>query len=232
MLETLIGELVTFNQIETNNFPFFMQRGNPLMFIENLVAPYCHIAEDMKKTITSDCEDNGEDVWFSPSYVERIISNLLSNAMKFTPQGGRISVKSLIVNKENDTNRYLRIIVADNGIGIAKEELSNIFNKYYKTKRGFHPRSINSNGAWNATSALSFLNMPLLAYAGEIRSAVLLVHGEKAHSRYFSEDAFKKLKGDNQELMIIPGANHTDLYDNMEKIPFDKITSFFQEYLK
>lgn len=149
-LETLIGELVTFNQIETNNFPFFMQRGNPLMFIENLVAPYCHIAEDMKKTITSDCEDNGEDVWFSPSYVERIISNLLSNAMKFTPQGGRISVKSLIVNKENDTNRYLRIIVADNGIGIAKEELSNIFNKYYQTKRGYN---MNSSG-WGVGLAL------------------------------------------------------------------------------
>ena len=127
-----------------------MQRGNPLMFIENLVAPYCHIAEDMKKTITSDCEDNGEDVWFSPSYVERIISNLLSNAMKFTPQGGRISVKSLIVNKENDTNRYLRIIVADNGIGIAKEELSNIFNKYYQTKRGYN---MNSSG-WGVGLAL------------------------------------------------------------------------------
>ena len=81
---------------------------------------------------------------------------------------------------------------------------------YYKTGRGFHPRSINSNGAWNATSALSFLNMPLLAYAGEIRSAVLLVHGEKAHSRYFSEDAFKKLNGDNKELLIVPGASHTD----------------------
>lgn len=91
---------------------------------------------------------------------------------------------------------------------------------YYKTKRGFHPRSINSNGAWNATSALSFLNMPLLAYAGEIRSAVLLVHGEKAHSRYFSEDAFKKLSGNNKELMIVPRASHTDLYDRVDIIPF------------
>ena len=103
---------------------------------------------------------------------------------------------------------------------------------YYKTKRGYHLRSVNSNEGWNTTSALSFMNMPLLSYAGEIESPVLVIHGEKAHSRYFSEDAFKKLKGDNKELLIIPGANHTDLYDNMEKIPFDKITAFFQRYLK
>lgn len=102
---------------------------------------------------------------------------------------------------------------------------------YYKTGRGFHPRSINSNGAWNATSALSFLNMPLLAYAGEIRSAVLLVHGEKAHSRYFSEDAFKKLNGDNKELLIVPVASHTDLYDRVDIIPFDRIEAFFRANL-
>ena len=102
---------------------------------------------------------------------------------------------------------------------------------YYKTGRGFHPRSINSNGAWNATSALSFLNMPLLAYAGEIRSAVLLVHGEKAHSPYFSEDAFKKLNGDNKELLIVPGASHTDLYDRVDIIPFDRIEAFFRANL-
>ena len=95
----------------------------------------------------------------------------------------------------------------------------------------FHPRSINSNGAWNATSALSFLNMPLLAYAGEIRSAVLLVHGEKAHSRYFSEDAFKKLSGNNKELMIVPRASHTDLYDRVDIIPFDRIEAFFKANL-
>lgn len=103
---------------------------------------------------------------------------------------------------------------------------------YYKTSRGFHTRSINSNGAWNATSSLSFMNMPLLTYADEIRSAVLIIHGEKAHSRYFSEDAFKKLKGNNKELLIIPGANHTDLYDQTDVIPFDKITDFFRKYLK
>jgi len=103
---------------------------------------------------------------------------------------------------------------------------------YYKTPRGFHARSINSNGNWNMTSALSFMTMPILAYSGEIENAVLMIHGEKAHSRYFSEDAFKKLKGDNKELLIIPGANHVDLYDNYDKIPFNKITAFFKDYLK
>ena len=103
---------------------------------------------------------------------------------------------------------------------------------YYKTRRGYHPRSLNSNGGWNVTSSLSFMNMPILQYAGEIRSAVLLVHGEKAHSRYFSEGAYEKLTGDNKELMIIPGANHVDLYDNLTVIPFEKLKSFFEEYLK
>ena len=103
---------------------------------------------------------------------------------------------------------------------------------YYKTKRGYHKRSLNSNGGWNKTSALSFINMPVLSYSDEIRSAVLIIHGEKAHSRYFSEDAFKKLKGDNKELLIIPGANHVDLYDQMNVIPFDKIERFFVENFK
>ena len=103
---------------------------------------------------------------------------------------------------------------------------------YYKTKRGYHKRSLNSNGGWNKTSALSFLNTSLLTYSDEIRSAVLMIHGEKAHSRYFSEDAFKKLKGDNKELMIIPGASHVDLYDRVDIIPFDKIEQFFLQYLK
>lgn len=103
---------------------------------------------------------------------------------------------------------------------------------YYKTPRGFHERSINSNGNWNVTSSLSLLNMPILQYSDEIQSAVLMLHGEKAHSRYFSEDAFKKLKGDNKELYIVPDANHVDLYDNLEKIPFDKIDAFYKENLK
>ena len=106
------------------------------------------------------------------------------------------------------------------------------YHAYYKTPRGYHKRSLNSNDGWNKTSSLSFINMPILAYSDEIRSAVLVVHGEKAHSRYFGEDAFKKLKGNNKELLIVPGAVHTDLYDNREKIPFDQIEQFYNQYLK
>ena len=102
---------------------------------------------------------------------------------------------------------------------------------YYKTPRGYHERSLNSNEGWNVTSALSFLNMPILQYSDEIRSAVLVVHGERAHSCYFSRDAFAKLRGENKELMIIPGAVHTDLYDRKDIIPFDKLESFFRQYL-
>jgi fermentation-respiration switch protein FrsA (DUF1100 family) len=103
---------------------------------------------------------------------------------------------------------------------------------YYKTPRGFHPRSGNSTDGWNVTSSLPFINFPLLSRADEIRNAVMIVHGENAHSRYFGEDAFKKLKGDNKKLVIVPGANHCDLYDNLEKIPFDDIAEFFNAYLK
>lgn len=104
---------------------------------------------------------------------------------------------------------------------------------YYKTPRGYHERSLNSNDGWNVTSSLSFINMPILAYSNEIRNAVLVIHGEKAHSCYFSRDAFKKLKGDNKELLIIEGANHVDLYDNKAGvIPYPKMEQFFNTYLK
>lgn len=106
------------------------------------------------------------------------------------------------------------------------------YHAYYKTSRGYHQRSLNSNKGWNVTSSLSFINMPILTYSNEIRSAVLMLHGEKAHSRYFSEDAYKKLTGDNKELIIIPGANHTDLYDKTNIIPFDRIEAFFKDNLK
>lgn len=106
------------------------------------------------------------------------------------------------------------------------------YHSYYKTERGYHERSLNSNNGWNTTSSLSFINMPQLSYAGEIRNAVLIIHGERAHSRYFGEDTFKMFKGENKELMIIPGASHVDLYDRTDIIPFDKLESFFKEYLK
>ena len=115
------------------------------------------------------------------------------------------------------------------------------YYEYYKTARGYHKRSLNSNAGWNTTTALSFMNMPLLSYATEIRTPVLIVHGEKAHSRYFSEDAFKYMTGKkpsgmytihgNKELLIIPSANHIDLYDNLNAIPFDRLEQFFKTNL-
>lgn len=106
------------------------------------------------------------------------------------------------------------------------------YHAYYKTGRGYHKRSLNSTNGWNVTSSLSFINIPLLRYSDEIRGAVIMIHGEKAHSCYFSRDAFKNLKGDNKELLIIPEASHTDLYDQMSIIPFDKIAEFFWENLQ
>lgn len=105
------------------------------------------------------------------------------------------------------------------------------YHDYYKTPRGYHPRSLNSNGGWQKTTNLSFLTFPLMAYAGEIRSAVLVIHGDKAYSLGASQEAFKRMKGDNKELLIIPRASHTDLYDRMDMIPFDKIEAFFKEHL-
>lgn len=108
---------------------------------------------------------------------------------------------------------------------------------YYKTERGYTERSLNSGAGWNCTSALSFINMPILQYSNEIRSAVLVIHGEKAHSCYFSRDAFAEMlknnpHADNKELCIIPGAVHTDLYDRKDIIPFDKVEAFYKAYLK
>ena len=107
------------------------------------------------------------------------------------------------------------------------------YSQYYRV-RAYHPRSLNSNNGWNVTAGTSLMNTRLLTYAGEIRSAVLLVHGENAHSRYMSEDAFKLLKGDNKELFIVPDADHCDLYDGGDNhvIPFDKIESFLREHIK
>ncbi len=105
------------------------------------------------------------------------------------------------------------------------------YHAYYKTERGYHPRSLNSNEGWNTIGTMSFMNQPIINYADEIRSAVLIIHGEAAHSCYFSKDEFEKLEGDNKELLIIPDAVHVDLYDNLDVIPFDKIEEFYNTYL-
>ena len=111
------------------------------------------------------------------------------------------------------------------------------YHDYYKTRRGYHPRSLNSNGGWNVTGTMSFMNQPILRYSSEIRSAVLIIHGEKAHSCYFSRDAYAAMtegnpNPENKELLIIPGAVHTDLYDKLDVIPFDKMADFFRKAMQ
>lgn len=128
---------------------------------------------------------------------------------------------------------YLRNVMNPKPSDDAPQFMKDYYD-YYKTPRGYHPRSINSGQGWNMTSNLAFLNAPILAYAGEIESAVLLVHGGKAHSRYFSEDTFKRLKGDNKQLLIVPDAVHCDLYDGGEGnyIPWNEITTFLNNHMK
>ena len=111
------------------------------------------------------------------------------------------------------------------------------YHDYYKTKRGYHARSLNSNGGWNVTGTMSFMNQPIIRYSNEIRSAVLIIHGEKAHSCYFSKDAYATMmknnpNPENKELLIIPDAVHTDLYDKLNVIPFDKMVEFFRKAMQ
>lgn len=130
------------------------------------------------------------------------------------------------------TGRYLRAGGVADSLPDDAPQFVKDYYAYYKTARGYHQRSGNSTDGWNTTSALPFINFTLCDRAGEIRNAVMIVHGEKAHSRYFGEDTFRLLAGDNKELVIVDGANHTDLYDNLDKIPFDRIAAFYATYLK
>ncbi|MDE7458795.1 MAG: alpha/beta hydrolase [Muribaculaceae bacterium] len=106
------------------------------------------------------------------------------------------------------------------------------YHAYYKTPRGFHPRSGNSTDGWNVTSSLPFMNFKFFEYADELQNAVLIVHGDKAHSYYFGKDTFERLRGDNKQMLTVKDASHCDLYDNLEKIPFDEIAAFYTQYLK
>lgn len=146
----------------------------------------------------------------------------------------RYNMRSALAHQRTEDYRngtYKRNVMNPKPSDDAPQFLKDYYD-YYKTPRGYHPRAINSGQGWNITSNLAFLNAPILAYSNEIRSAVLVLHGEKAHSRYMGEDAFKKLNGDNKQLIIVPGASHCDLYDRTDIIPFDKIESFYKTYLK
>lgn len=133
----LIDELVTFNRVESGNFQLYLQKGNPLTFIETMCGYFYEAAKEKQISISVSTEDNGEKVWFSTAYLERILYNLMSNAIKYTADGGNIAVKAAI-KEGDDNNIYLRFEVRDNGIGIAANELDNIFRKYYQTKRGYN----------------------------------------------------------------------------------------------
>lgn len=145
----LIDELVTFNKVESGNFQFYIQKGNPLDFIENAAQLFKESASEKNVSFYIHCENNGEDVWFSPSYVEKITNNLLSNAIKYTSANGKVFINAAITDHP-DGHTYLQIEVKDTGIGVAKEELDNIFLKYYQTKRGYN---VNNKG-WGLGLAL------------------------------------------------------------------------------
>ncbi len=204
-MESLINELVTFNKVETDSFPFYVQKGNPLQFIEMILYPYHEMAGERGLTLTSEFEDNGEEVWFSPSYVEHIVSNLLSNAMKFTPSGGRIMVKGSITESTSAPSptspnaAYLCLSVQDTGIGIAKEEQGRIFNHYYQTKRGYNA----DNSGWG-------IGLSLVQRLSEIHKGRVSVESEPGHGAKFtvwlnvSDSAFPTASYLNEDKTIVP----------------------------
>lgn len=140
-MEHMINELVTFNKIESDNFPFYVQQGNPVEFIAMAAANFKEVVSSKGLKLEIRTIDNGEDGWFSPSYIEHILNNLMSNAMKFTSTGGVITIGAEMVRKPESSDLFLKMEVADTGIGIMKEEIANIFERYYQTKRGFNANS-------------------------------------------------------------------------------------------
>lgn len=135
--------------------------------------------------------------------------------------------RDLLAGKKNERSGGVPAILPEDAPDFMKD-----YRDYYKTRRGFHYRSVNSNGGWEKIADLPFLTNSLLDHADEIQSAVLVIHGDKAYSLPASKDAYAKLKGDNKRLLIVPGASHTDLYDRTDIIPFDEIERFYLAYLK
>lgn len=170
-MEELINELVTFNKVESDNFPFYIQQGNPLEFIKILANLFRRSAAEKHLNLRVDCENNDEIVWFSPSYLERIMNNLLSNAIKFTPENGEVKVKASIITGQEDNYTYLDVRVADTGIGIAQEEQKNIFQKFYQTKQGYNT----NNKGWGI--GLSLVQRLVTIHKGTIELKSELQHG-------------------------------------------------------
>lgn len=184
-MEHMINELVTFNKIESDNFPFYVQQGNPVEFVAMVAANFKEVVSAKQLKLEIHTIDNGEDGWFSPSYIEHILNNLMSNAMKFTSTGGVITIGAEMVRKLESPDLFLKMEVADTGIGIMKEEIANIFERYYQTKRGFNA---NSKG-WG-------IGLSLVRRLAEIHKGSVAVDSELGKGSTFTvwidvaEDAF------------------------------------------
>lgn len=177
-MERLINELVTFNKIETDNFPFYVQQGNPVEFIRMAADNFKEIAASKGLTLTIRDIDNGEEGWFSPSYLDHILNNLMSNAMKFTASGGSVTISAETTQMEGTKDLFLKLQVADTGIGIVKEEQQKIFGRYYQTKRGFNA---NSNG-WG-------IGLALVSRLAEIHKGQVTVKSELGKGSTFTVTA-------------------------------------------
>ena len=217
-LELLINELVTFNKVESSNFPFYLQKGNPLEMLEHEVDSFRVVAQEKQIEIKFANEDNGEEVWFSPSYLESIVGNLLSNALKFTNKGGIVYIKSCIIQKEKDPYTYLSIEISDTGIGIAANELDNIFDRFYQTKRGYN---INYKG-WGI--GLSLVKRLVALHKGHITVKSKVNQGSTFHILLnVSSQAYPDknlIKGDKE---IIPiGRYCQNFIQTQVNVPSDK----------
>lgn len=216
-LERLINDLVTFNKVQTDNFPFYIQKGNPLEFIDLMVKSYFGLAQEKKLHLSLDLENNGEEVWFSPSYVESILANLLSNAFKFTPPSGYITVKACITTQPKDPWNYLRVSVTDTGIGIAKEELPNLFDRFYQTKRGYN---VNHNG-WG-------IGLSLVKRLATVHKGKVSVESEMGKGSTFtvmlnvSGDAFDANSRITDDKVIVPVQQYKFSFNGLD-MPSDKL---------
>ena len=207
-MEHLINQLVTFNKIESDNFPFYVQQGNPVEFVEVLADSFNDAVAPKGLHLNINSIDNGEDGWFSPSYIEHILNNLVSNAIKFTGNGGTITINAEITQLPESQDLYLKLQVSDTGIGISKEEQQNIFERYYQTKRGY---SANSNG-WG-------IGLALVHRLVEIHKGSVFVDSELGKGSTFtvliniSGDAFSdknKISSDNELNSVSSYLSKTD----------------------
>ena len=199
-MEHLINELVTFNKIESDNFPFYVQQGNPVEFVGVVASNFYEAIQTKGLNLKVDCIDNGEDGWFSPSYIEHILNNLMSNAIKFTGNGGNITIHAEITQTADSPDLFLKMQVTDTGIGIIKDEQKNIFERFYQTKRGY---STNSSG-WG-------IGLALIRRLVEIHKGSVSVESELGKGSTFtvllniSGNAFSdknKIAGDNEQATV------------------------------